>query len=442
MAEGLNIPLRQEAMLPRFNSFIRQRLTPLLYSGSSVASAGAQLVAGFLVIKWVAPEEMGLWQSVRLAQIYSFILLIGINNGLGRELPFFLGKGEQAFAESLAGTAFFCVSMANLLVVICGLACAVVFAHYGSHLVWAILSVTLLITLSFYQQILICTFRSNDSFNKLTWIQFTEAGLSLATIPIVYFCHYNGMLARTVLTTAIIASLTYLLRPMRVKMRMEWSAFKLLLKTGLPIFGLDYVKNSCSTLDRLVLLRMGGFKDVGFYSLARIGFQTLAVLSQSLGSYVYPRMTFKFGQSGNPRTLWSFGIKFALVAVTFTAMAAICAWLILPWFVPAYLPKYLGGLRPTQIILIAGIFESATIIVNALWSMKAWKMMVAYQVASSILFALGPVLGIIFIGKSLEGVAWGMVIGSAGRGLLALGLSFYGTHRAGTSEPRSTSFQS
>jgi O-antigen/teichoic acid export membrane protein len=439
MAEGLNIPLGQGAILPRLAAFIRTRLTPLLYSGSSVASAGAQLISGFVVIKWVSPEEMGLWQSVRLAQIYSFILLIGINNGLGRELPFFLGKGERSFAESLADTAFSCVTVANVLVMLCGVGCVVAFAHLGLHLVWAIVSVTCLIVLSFYQQILICTFRSNDSFNKLTWIQLTEALLSLATVPIVYFFHYNGMLARTVIITGVVASLTYLLRPMRVRMRIEWPAFKLLLKTGLPIFGLDYVKNSCSTLDRLVLLKMGGFEDVGFYSLARVGFQTLAVLSQSLGSYVYPHMTYKFGHSGDTRSLWYFGIKFVLIAVVFTAVAAACGWLILPWFVPAFLPKYLGGLRPTQIILIAGICESVTVIVNALWSMKAWKIMVAYQVSSSILFAVGPVLGIVLIGRSLEGVAWGTVIGSAGRGTLALILAFYGTHKHRYSEAKATS---
>ena len=40
-----------------------------------------------------------------------------------------------------------------------------------------------------------------------------------------------------------------------------------------------------------------------------------------------------------------FGLKFVLVAVAFTAIAAGCAWFALPYFVPAFVPKYLGGLR-------------------------------------------------------------------------------------------------
>ena len=179
----------------RLGTLFRERLTPLLYAGSSVATAMAQLVAGFLVIKWVAPEELGLWQSVRLAQIYAFILLAGINNGLGRELPFFLGKGEESFANRLAGTTFFCVTLASAVVLLCGVGCAIAFAHRGAHLVWAILAVTVVIVLTFYQHIFLLTFRSKDSFKKLTIIQFVEAALSIATVP--HFYRFGKILIRS-----------------------------------------------------------------------------------------------------------------------------------------------------------------------------------------------------------------------------------------------------
>ena len=124
-----------------------------------------------------------------------------------------------------------------------------------------------------------------------------------------------------------------------------------------------------------------------------------------------------------------------MVAVAFVGLAAACGWLILPHFVPAFIPKYLGGLHAAQIVLLAGIMEASTLIVNALWSMKIWKLMVTYQTASAILFALGPILGVIFIGKSLEGVAWGAVIGALGRACLALGITYYGTHRQPAPQP-------
>jgi len=347
---------------------------------------------------------------------------------LGRELPFFLGKGENAFAERLAATAVFCVNLANIVVVVTGLCCAIAFSHRGPQLVCSIIAVTLMIAFAFYQQIFTTTFRSKDSFKTLTKLQFVDVGTNLGTVPIVYFFHFYGMLGRTVAISGISLLLMYIFRPMRFKGSLNWKAFKLLLKTGFPIFGLDYVKNSCATLDRVILLKIGGVREVGVYALAGVALQTLSALPTSLSSYLYPRMSFKFGQNGNPRELWRIGFRFVVLAFGFTGLATVCAWLILPYFVPAFIPKYLGGLRAAQIVLIAGVFEGATLIVNALWSMKAWRLMVAYQMTSAILFAVGPIVGVMLLGKSLEAVAWGAVIGAFGRAVFAFALTFYGTH--------------
>jgi O-antigen/teichoic acid export membrane protein len=399
----------------------------------------AQLVSGFLIIRWVAPEELGLWQLARVAQVYSFLLLFGINNGLARELPFFLGKGDLAFSDRLAGTAFFCATAANAVVLLAGVGCVIAFGRRGSHLTWAIIAVTLTIVITFYQQIFTCAFRSKDSFQKLTGIQLTEASMNLATIPLVYFFHYNGMLIRAVLIAATVVTLMYIFRPMRVKMRMDWAALKILLKTGIPIFGLDYAKNSCGTMDRVVLAKIGGTMDVGFYSLAGVVTATLGALPTSLATYLYPRMSFKYGEDGNPRSLWRMGIRFVLLGVAFTGLAAVGARLVLPSFVPAFIPKYVAGLKAAEIVLVAGVLEAVTLVANALWSMKIWRLMVAYQIGSAALFAAGPILGVLLLGKTLEAVAWGAVMGSLGRSFMALGLTYYGTHRVPLSPTASAS---
>lgn len=439
MSNGSDILAPGNAVLLRFGSFVRGRLTPLFYAGSSVTTSMAQLVSGFLVIRWVAPEELGLWQIVRIAQVYAFLLLFGINNGLGRELPFFLGKGDLAFADRLAGTAFFCASAANAVVLVAGVGCVIAFGGRGSHLTWAIIAVTLSIMIAFYQQIFACAFRSKDSFQKLSGIQLTEAGMNLVTIPLVYYFHYNGMLIRAVLIAATTVTLMYVFRPMRVKMRMDWAALKVLLKTGVPIFGLDYMKNSCATLDRVVLVKIGGTMDVGIYSLAGVVTSTLGALPTALSSYLYPRMSFKYGEDGNPRSLWRMGVRFMLLGVAFTGLAAVGARLVLPSFVPAFIPKYVAGLPAAEIVLLAGVLEVANLITNALWSMKYWRLMLAYQVAAAALYAAGPILGVLLLGKTLEAVAWGAVMGSLGRCFMALGLTYYGTHRAPPSPTASPS---
>jgi len=439
VSNELNIPLATPGIAQRISALVRGKLTPLFYAGSSIVTALAQLVAGFLIIKWIVPGELGLWQSVRMAQIYAFLLLAGINNGLSRELPFFLGKGEQSFAERLAGTAFFCTTIASGIVFIGGACMVLIFFHSGPAVIAAIFAITAVIAFSFYQNILLVTFRSNDSFEKLTTIKFVEAALTLGTIPMVYYFTYNGMLARNVLINGAVCLMMYVRRPMRVRAVWDWQAVKLLLKTGLPIFGLDYAKNSASTLDRVVLLKIGGTREVGVYQLAGIALQTLAALPTSLASYLYPRMTYRYGQDGDRRALWRTGIKFVLLATVLTTIPAVFAAFMIPRVVPIYAPKYAGGIHAAQIVLVAGVFEAVNIIANALWSMKSWKLMVHYQVLSAVLFLLGPIMGCLLIGKSLEGVAWGMAIGSLCRGVGALGLTYWGTHVKGFSVKSTTS---
>ncbi|MGO9374713.1 MAG: lipopolysaccharide biosynthesis protein [Syntrophobacteraceae bacterium] len=390
----------------------------------------AQLVSSLIIIKFVAPEELGLWQSVRLAQVYAVILLAGTNNGLNRELPYFLGKGDLPFSESLLATALFCTRIVSAIILLSGIGCLLYFSNSGANVLHTILAVTIIISLSFYQTTLGVTFRSKDSFKNLTFVQLVGAGLSVATVPMVYFFHYNGMLVRYVLISCVGFGLMYFFRPMRVKTRFDLGAFKLLLKTGLPIFGLDYLKNSAATLDRVVLLKIGGVQEVGFYSLATTVIGTIQVLPQALSSYTYPRMTFKIGQNVDKRELWGFVLKFALLSAGLAIPAVICGWMALPYFIKVFAPKYLSGLCAAQIALLVGVLDGTVIVADALWSMKAWKLMATYMTLSSVTYALGPVLGCLVVGPSLEGVAWGVVSGAFFRSILALGLTYYGTHRS------------
>jgi O-antigen/teichoic acid export membrane protein len=414
----------------RFGPSLRGRITPLVYALSSVATASAQLVSGVIILHWIQPADLGMWRIVQVAQVYSFLLLAGINNGLGRELPFFLGKDDKTFADRLAGTALFFVTVANVGILVCGVSSAILFAHHGANLVWAILAITCVIPLTFYRHILTITFRSKDSFNKLTAIQFVEAGLSLATVPLVYFFGYNGMLCRTVLIAGIIGLLIFMYRPMRVKLSMDWKALKLLLKTGLPIFGLDYMKNSAATVDRMVLMGLGGLGSVGLYQLAATTLQTLDALPTAMSTYSYTRTSFRYGQKGDPRELWHSGLRFMLLTVLLTALAAACGWLLLPYVVPIFASKYLSGLNAARIVLLAALCDAVTgIVANALLTLKSWKLLTIHQVASAMLFVLGPIVGVTFISHSLDGVAWGAVIGSFGRSISALILSWCATHR-------------
>ena len=53
------------------------------------------MLFGLVVLKWITPEEMGIWNGVTIASPYISFLQLGLFVALNRELPFLIGKGDK-----------------------------------------------------------------------------------------------------------------------------------------------------------------------------------------------------------------------------------------------------------------------------------------------------------------------------------------------------------
>jgi len=416
-------------------NWVRSHKDVALYTASSLARTAAQLIASLITVRLIAPEELGLWNSISLAGTYAFFLQAGVLSGLGRDLPFHLGAGHEATALKLAGTSQSFTLGGNILVLVGGLIALVLFWDRGPAVQLAILCVTAITVGTFYQNYLFVTFRSKISFLDLGKTQFWAAGLMVATLPVLMFWGYDGLLLRGVLVTAAVVWLMHRVRPIRVGHTWDGAAFKSLMITGLPLFAMGYIDTITMTMDRLVLLKQGGVQQVGYYSLAMYASQAMTIIPVSLGQYVYPRMSYLYGKDGDPRILWTMAWKTAVgTFLIMTPIALACAF-ALPYLVPFLFPKYAPGVPAAQIFLFGSIFIGAVIGVNALFSMKAWKHYVAYEFSCSALRVACPIAGALFLSSPLVGVAWGMFTANAAGLLVGLMLIYSATrtnpaHRA------------
>jgi O-antigen/teichoic acid export membrane protein len=102
------------------NSFVQRSIQSLkrresfvLFSGTSVLVSTANLTAGVLMLRWVPPEYMGIWQSALFAMALCDITKFGILNGMNRELPYHMGRGQVELAHRAVATAsaFMLISM-------------------------------------------------------------------------------------------------------------------------------------------------------------------------------------------------------------------------------------------------------------------------------------------------------------------------------------------
>ncbi|MCA9784514.1 MAG: hypothetical protein KC518_13100, partial [Candidatus Cloacimonetes bacterium] len=92
-------------MIQKLRDLLSRHGTFLRFGFSSTLLSVVSMIAGIIVIRWMPPEELGLWQSVLIIQTWALIFQTGVITGLSRELPFHLGRGEEDYVKELAASA-------------------------------------------------------------------------------------------------------------------------------------------------------------------------------------------------------------------------------------------------------------------------------------------------------------------------------------------------
>ncbi|NEU10281.1 oligosaccharide flippase family protein [Flavihumibacter sp. R14] len=412
----------------KFQNLLGRYKTPVLYSGGSIVKAIAQLLAGFIIAKFIAPDDLGLWTTLNLAVTYSVFLQAGLINGLNLELPAAYGRGREEDANQIAGTVQLLTIISSIAILLIGVLCFLFMPIIDPKIRFGLLGITLFIAISFYQNYLMSTFRSKNSFSNLAIIQMADGFVNLITLVLVVYYTYYGLILKSIIVILIYVLLLHIYRPIRVKL--VWSkevAFKLI-KVGLPIFGLSYIVELSTTVDRLVLLKYADITSVGLYSFGFYALSTFTILSASIASYIYPQMTYRYAKDNDKIALWIYLKKITLFLFIGQLLLAIVGYYIIPFLVKVYFPTYILSISTMQILLFAGVFKGSVIGANALWSMKHWKYMVIYQVNLSVLLVALPYSAVYVFQNKIEGVAYGILLANAINLLFGLYLTYLATH--------------
>ena len=417
----------------------KEHRSPIFFTISSISLSVAQLASGVVIVHYIDPREMGLWASVSLALTYGFFLLAGIQNGLGRELPYYIGANKDGVARQLAATTLFYTAAGCVLTLLAGVGAVVflIWKNSDPKLTYAVAAIAILVACKFYQNYLFVTFRSKNSFMVLAGVQMWQAALMVLALPLLLW-GYNGFLARYVIVAGLSLYLMHRVRPIIVSPIWRTGSFVLLLKTGFPIFALDYIFNFASTIGTLALLKFGGVEQVGLYALAASATAAFAVIPQSIGHYVYPRMSHRYGSTNNPRLLWGTAWKTAFIVVGSMIPIAVVGSLLLPFAVKLLFPKYIAGTHAAQIALFSSAAFGATVASNALTSLKAWRYLIAQQLSYAGLLAITPFVGIRLFSSPLNGVAYGLLGANILGAILSLAITFMATQHTPSPVPDST----
>jgi O-antigen/teichoic acid export membrane protein len=386
--------------------------TGIFFSISSLLKSGGTMLAGLIMIRWIDPYEIGLWQSIWVFSSYTGVLQLGVMSGLNREIPFHLGADSREHAFKLAATGeFFALMLAAFamaLTILCLLVWQLV-SDIDPARFWGIAGVGMIVAANFNQNYLVVTYRSSSDFRKLAEVYFIDSALIMVLLLLIYRFHYYGIIAYYVLNAIVITVLLYIKRPIRVKPALAKELLFSLIRTWLPVFFLSWLKQISKTFPRVILLSVGGILAVGYFAPAQAIQTAMLLLPNVLAQYIYPQMSFRYGQSGNKMDLWTVVSQTLKYLFLFGVPLVVAGWFLLPPFIKIFFPKYVDSILASRLMLVAGLFLSSTLVYNAFYSIKAFRqdlwltmIMLCLNAALPLLFA--------FIMKPLEGVAMGWLL--------------------------------
>ena len=371
-------------MLKIITAKYRQYSNVIVYVSSSVTKALTQIISIVLIAKIIAPDDLGTWSFLSLFITYAAILNLGIISGLNRELPYTLGMNKQEEATEMVQTAYAFILCCSGIACLAGLGYAFL-VPMPEKLFYGVLAITFMSLLSYYESFLISTFRSNSAFKKLSQAQFIQSILNVISLVLIYYYGYYGLISKVVIVQLIYVAVLHYNRPFKVAAKWNTKHFVNIVKVGFPIYILAFGQSFSASFDRLWLLRISDNNMLGYYAFAFYGLTGITILQTAISGYIYPKLTYAFGQSHDELQQWVYFKK--ITALMFAILLPICiiGCLLMPFLMEHLFPKYMPALPAFRILLLAAVFLGSNIGINIVMSMKKWKYILQYQSLSIVL---------------------------------------------------------
>lgn len=341
-----------------------------------------RLLGGLLTSRLVDPAVLGLYSGIGLVRGYVPFLQAGVANGLNRELPYEMGKGDRQQVEVLAATAQAWLLLVSGMAVAGLLAVALWQAVRGQWTLamgWASFTIPVFGILygQFYLQTL---FKTHGRFPRLSVVSVATAGTGLVTVVLVWWLGFGGLCLRGIIVAVVMLGLLWHWRPLAVRPRWHWASLRLLAATGIPIWLVAQLYSWWPVLNSTLVLKYTHARGLGLFSIANLAASSVGLFPLALSQVVYPKMAEEYGRTGRVAPLVGMTVKPTLVTLGFTVAVVVVAWFALPPMIRIVLPKYVEGTAAAQ-----------------------------WQVASVVILALTPVNNVFVVTKKL--LRYGVAIG-------------------------------
>ena len=344
-------------------------------AGGNLLSSVLGALGGLLVARFLNPEVAGSFRAYTIPLMYLTFLHLGTFDGLHRQIPFYMGKGlhDDVNKDASASGAWNVIVAAIVSIVFLALA-AISLVNRDLQAVCGWLAQAVICWGTFYVGYLLATYRTVSHFVALSKINLLQAIIVFLLVFTLPFLGFYGLCLRAALPTLLILYLYHHFRPLKMPLKFDFKALKGVVSIGLPLCFWGTLDSSLwMALENSYLLKFGGIKELGLFSVVFVLREGLSVLTRAVHQVLAPRIIEKFAREGSLRRVtWeSTKVSMLLVAVILICLPVFSY--LLDYFVPLVIPKYLEGVSAMKFALWVVVVDAASLPLNALYATgKAW----------------------------------------------------------------------
>lgn len=357
-------------------------LIAFFYTSSALLKTVISTASGFIVLFYVTPEELGIWQAFFIITTYANFLNLGIPDGLNREIPFLQGKKNYLKAEQYASSAkFFSYICAALTVVTLIIGWIILDLKKANNIeLISFIGVLSIIAIQFLNQYFVVLFRSNSAFKRFSYVNLTQAALLVLLFPLIIYQGILGYIFYQIFTNLIFLILLIILSPIKVNAKFNIKDVKSLIQIGLPIFIMGFLNQMGKSIIKLAVLYFGGTVMLGIFAPVFAVINGVKILPKTIARFFYPKFSFQLGENGNTIQLWQSVRKIFIFLIVFLSIVFIPISIAIPYIIESFAPKYIDSVLPAQIVIFSTIVSASFLGTHALNSMKAYKSRVVLSI--------------------------------------------------------------
>lgn len=335
--------------------------TGAVYSVASTTSSVLSMIVGFLNMRWLGPELLGIWQSLSIVVSYMPIFQLGIQSGLNLELPIALGQKDEKKAMRFVSTGLTYAIFLSLilLVIVVGVFVYLYISGTDPKTLFGFASVSMMIITSCYKLHYIATYRSANAFDRLTKIYWVDILVTTLLIYCIYKYQYYGLLLFHVVKDLIHTALLWYFAPYRsILPKFGKESFNILLRRGIFMTVYNEIKGVVESFPRVILLNLGGVVQVGLFSPALTLGTMMNLIPHQISQFLHPQFGYKYGQTKCAKDNWPFLKALYIYAPLCISPFVVIGWFLIPYLLEYVFPKYIDSLWPIRIMMIGFMFST------------------------------------------------------------------------------------